>query len=190
MNGLRTLRQVLHDHASLLDGRHVSSDLCEASLLSLELVIREFLIAEELAGLSNSAQSALEHVKGAITLLNSIAEGIIVRQNSPPVVCTGRIGRPPFMIPREQLFFLIENNFTAPHIAEMIGVSLRTVHRRISEYGLSISARYSTLTDEELDQIVDDIQGQFPTCGNRQMNGHLLSRGYRIQQCGIRESQQ
>ncbi len=79
------------------------------------------------------------------------------------------------MIPREQLFFLIDNNFTGPHIAEMIGVSLRTVHRRILEYELYISAQYFTLTDEELDQIVDDIQGQFPTCGNRQMNGNCLS---------------
>lgn len=74
-------------------------------------------------------------------------------------------------------------------MAEMIGVSLRTIHRRMSEYGLSIGSQYTSLTDDELDQIVITIQDQFPNCGNRQMYGHLLSQGYRVQQERIRESQ-
>ena len=59
----------------------------------------------------------------------------------------------------------------------------------MSEFGLSIRAQYSNISDSDLDQIVREIQQQFPTCGNRQMQGHLLSRGYRIQQIRIRESQ-
>lgn len=59
----------------------------------------------------------------------------------------------------------------------------------MSEFGLSIQAQYSDITDQELDRIVYEIQRQFPMCGNRQMLGHLLSRGYRIQQSHIRESQ-
>ncbi len=34
-----------------------------------------------------------------------------------------------------------------------------------------------------------DIQSQFPTCGNKQMMGHLQSRGYRVQQIRVREAQ-
>ena len=34
-----------------------------------------------------------------------------------------------------------------------------------------------------------EIQSHFPTCGNRQMIGHLLARGYRVQQIRVREAQ-
>ncbi len=68
-------------------------------------------------------------------------------------------------------------------------MSVRTIYRRMSEYGLSISSQYATLTDQELDELVVRIQDQFSACGNRQMRGHLLSMGYRVQQCRIRDSQ-
>ena len=76
----------------------------------------------------------------------------------------------------QDLIFLV-SKFTAPQISEMLGVSLRTVCRRMSQYSLSVSASYADLTDDELDELVKAIQDQFPMCGNRQMIGHLLSRG-------------
>ena len=42
------------------------------------------------------------------------------------------------------------------------------------------------LTDQQLDGIVRDIQTQFPTCGNWQMQGHQLASGIRMQQQLIR----
>ena len=71
----------------------------------------------------------------------------------------------------------------------MIGVSVRTIRRRMSDFGLSVRAQYSTMSDAELDRMVCDIQSSLSMCGNRQMQGHLLSRGHRIQQIRIRESQ-
>ena len=59
----------------------------------------------------------------------------------------------------------------------------------MTDFFLSIRAQYSSLTDQELDAIVCDIQSQFPMCGNKQMQGHLLSRGHRVQQNRIREAQ-
>ena len=70
----------------------------------------------------------------------------------------------------------------------MIGVSTRTVHRRLSEYGLSIRDTFSNLTDRELDEVVSSVHQEFPMCGNRQMSGHLQARGIRVQQHRIRES--
>ena len=84
---------------------------------------------------------------------------------------------------------LIEHRFSVPQIAEMFGVSISTVRRRMTEYGLSISATYSSITDEELDALVKYIQIMFPMCGNRQMLGQLLARGVRVQQHRVRESQ-
>ena len=94
----------------------------------------------------------------------------------------GEVGRPSFIVSHEQLSFLIENGFSVPQIADMIGVS-------ISEFGLCIRARYSQLTDDVFDSIVHEIQVEFPFCGYRQMQGHLLSRGFRVHQVHERESQ-
>ncbi len=104
-------------------------------------------------------------------------------------VIDGSLGRPSFKIPVEQLQYLIENGFSVPELAEIIGVSIRTVRRRMSDFGLSIRAQYSLITDTELDALVSEIQLQFPMCGNRQMQGHLLSRGFRVQQSRVREVQ-
>lgn len=104
-------------------------------------------------------------------------------------VRTGAVGRPGFDVSLQQLFFLVENGFSVPQISDMIGVSVRTVRRRVSEFGLSIRAQYSTITNDELDRLVREFQVQYPLCGNRQMSGHLLSRGYRVQQNRVRESQ-
>ena len=96
------------------------------------------------------------------------------------------MGRPRFAIPREQLAYLIENKFSVPQVSEMLGVSIRTIRRRMTEYGLSVAAQYATLTDDDLDHLVHSIQEQFPMCGNKQMQ---VSRGIRVQQHRVRESQ-
>jgi len=54
---------------------------------------------------------------------------------------------------------------------------------------LSIRSTYSTISDAELDNIVQDTQEQYPNWGNRQMYGYLLSRGIRLQMERVRESQ-
>ena len=51
----------------------------------------------------------------------------------------GRRGRPSFEISREQLSFFIEQGFKVKDISAMLGVSVRTVERRMSLFGLSIS---------------------------------------------------
>ena len=76
---------------------------------------------------------------------------------------------------------MIENRFTVPQIANVIGVSVRTIRRRMSDTGLFVRQQYSIITDQELDNLVSQIQHQFPTCGNQQMQAHLLSRGSSIQ---------
>ena len=45
------------------------------------------------------------------------------------------------------------------------------------------------MTDDQLDELVAAVQQQFPNWGNRQMYGHLLSRGIRVPFSRVRESQ-
>ena len=83
----------------------------------------------------------------------------------------------------------MENRFTISQIADMLAVSERTVFRRMNEFSLSVTMQYSTISDDDLDGLVGEIQHNFPMCGNIQMQGHLFSRGHRVQQVRIRESQ-
>lgn len=82
---------------------------------------------------------------------------------------------------------LLEHQFTVPQIATMLGVSVSTV-QRMTEFNFSVSATYATLTDER-DSLVSDIQHIFLNRENRQMEGQLLARGFRIQRHCIREAQ-
>ena len=52
----------------------------------------------------------------------------------------------------------------------------------MSEFGLSVTALYSSVTNQELDVLVSQIKDAFPNCGSRLMRGHLLcrARGHRI----------
>lgn len=61
-----------------------------------------------------------------------------------PVVKSNQQGRPSFDIRKEQLEYLIETNFTVPQISALLGVSKRTIERRLAAYGIRISGRYSS----------------------------------------------
>lgn len=72
-------------------------------------------------------------------------------------------------------------------MAQLFGVSKRTLERRLSEFGLRVRANYARLTDSELDATVNDIIADFPNVGCKRMSGLLLGCGFRIQQSRIRE---
>ena len=59
--------------------------------------------------------------------------------------------------PCTQIEYLIENRFTALQIAQMLGVSLSTIRRKMALYGLSIRAEYAQISDDELDAMITDI---------------------------------
>ena len=101
-------------------------------------------------------------------------------------VFSGQSGRPRYRITEEQLQFLIDRRFTVLEIASMLGVGVRTVERRMNEFRLSIGRCYSTITDTELDSVVDSIIRSFPNTGYKRMSGFLMSRGLRVQQDRIR----
>ena len=187
---LRTLRRVGSDLITFQDGRRIPLDVVDAFVLSLQLVYRELIALEHLTGFDSDVEHACEVVRQSLRRLRMLQDEPSPRHDnhSPPVLRTGCIGRPRFEIPREQVIFLIESGFTAPQMAEILGVSISTV-RRMADYGLSITAEYTPFTDEELDRVVGEIHADFPMCGNTQMQGHLVSRGFRVQQQRIREAQ-
>ena len=103
---------------------------------------------------------------------------------------TGNRGKPKYVVPQEQVEFLIEGHFSVPEISKLLGVSPRTVERRMSEYELSIQGSYDGMNDNELDDIVTRILKDFPNTGYKRMTGLLLARGIRLQQSRIRSAMQ
>ena len=184
------LRRVSSDLSVFPDFNDISDDTLDSFILSLELVSRRLVLLE---AINATEYDGLEDVMSCLSTLRSIYDLRRVLELSfnyqIQPVSIGMVGRPSFNISNEQLTYLVENEFSVPQIADMIGVSVSTIRRRMTEFGLSVRARYSQLTEDELDEIVSEIQGQFPCCGNRQMQGHLLSRGFRVQKNRVRESQ-
>ena len=186
---INTLRRVAADLQRFSDGRRIDEDQLDAFSLSLHLAYRELAALECFNMLDSCGLLAMECVGRALENIERMQEDDDEQVYRHPAIVGSNAGRPRFEIPRTQLTFLVESGFTGLQMAEMLGVSLRTVRRRLSEYGISISAQYSTVSDDQLDEIVAEIQQQFPLCGNRQMLGHLLARGLRVQQIRVRETQ-
>ncbi|XDV52397.1 hypothetical protein PO909_021128, partial [Leuciscus waleckii] len=91
-----------------------------------------------------------------------------------------RTGRPKYNIEIETLSELCERNFSVHYIAKLLGVSCRTVSRRIREFGLS-TKKYSNLSDQDLNRLVAQIKNEMPSAGFRMVKGRLQSMGIHIQ---------
>ena len=112
----------------------------------------------------------------ALVLLQDIYE----KEDSPvitvPVSCQqgdGRLGWPRLVVSQEQLEKLLEMQFDCPTIAKLLGVSLSTIRRRMNDYGLSVKSYYSTLSDQDLDQLVLQLKCDYPSSGYRVIDGIL-----------------
>lgn len=139
----------------------------------------------------NIPSEASEAVGVALSLLEELNRSCSVRSPCgyvPVVFHENSRGRPRLEVKQEQLEYLLHLGFKCPKIAEVLGVSLSTVRRRMSEFGLSVSALYSQINDHQLDVLVSQIKHEFPNCGSRLMHGHLVSRGHRVSQARVRES--
>lgn len=126
----------------------------------------------------------LQQVKAIVAQLDND----IIMGYSPKKVYSGCRGRPSFDIPKEQIELFLEYNFSLPQISEMLGVSLSTVTRRLKDYGLSVTQTYSTISNTELDEIMQQLVSEFPNCGYRRMTGFLRARGINVQQIRVREA--
>ena len=185
------LRRTAHD-ISQFDERSIPTDVLDCWIISLEFVYRELIVLDTCSQLDGLQRNGLGIVRECILKFKELLERSVQSYWIHPtrhLSGFGFVGRPSYDIPYQQMLFLIEHRFSVPQIADMLGVSVRTIRRRMTTFGLSIRAQYSNISDQELDDLVQDIQQQFPMCGNKQMQGHLLHRGFRVQQTRIRDSQ-
>ena len=183
----------MSDVSALVGEELVPVEILEGLETQLELAYRELACLEVLGDLNTEQSDSLKYTEQAldeIKELNSeMGQPSPSRYSAAPVDRRGLVGRPVYDIPKNQLQYLLQCRFTVPQISMMLNVSVRTIRRRMEVYNLFIRNLYSAISDEDLDTSVKCIQDQFGFCGNRQMQGHLLSGGIRVQQHRIRESQ-
>ena len=88
-------------------------------------------------------------------------------------------GRPRFQISKEQLQYLHSLSFSWTAIADMLMVSRMTVYQRRVEFGLLVEPQ-SSISDQELIRIVQQLSVQHPQVGQSFIYGRLRSLGYRV----------
>ena len=84
--------------------------------------------------------------------------------------------------------YFLEHGFSGQQVANMLGVPLSTVQRRMREYGLSIRQTYSQISKVELNRLVHDCISEFPNAGYGMVGGWLRHNGYRVQEARVRAS--
>ena len=104
-------------------------------------------------------------------------------------VKNGRPGRPSVDIPPEVLEDLRGLGFTWDKIARIFRVSRWTIMRRVRSFDLEHLSLFSTMSDEEIDSIIQDfIARHGSTTGETYLRGHSRAMGYTVQRRRIRES--
>ena len=172
----------------LMEGVSLNNDenQFDSALFKLEQIIQIGLCSEE-QGLWHQVlpEGLLETLINLFNTLMKIsfAPGPEIISTKPLAVQDGSgPGRPAFDIPKETLKLYLSYRFTNAMIAEMLGVSGKTVSRRLKEFGLREEIpKYTDITNEDLDKIVSEIYKDFPNCGIRRMKGFLCARGIYLQ---------
>lgn len=143
---------------------------------------RIFLSALENVGLPNEVRERLDEL--------SMLFGM---RNEPPpcnsvVKMLGPCGRFRLQITEEHLQSLLQLGLPATCVADIVGVSRRTLYRMMQEYNMSVGSLYSTMTDDALDMEVRAIKSRQPHAGYQTVKGCLQADGHHVQWTRIKAS--
>lgn len=113
---------------------------------------------------------------------------VSARFNPVTLQHTGRPGRPKKIIDPNWLraAMLPSNGFTITDIARYCDVHTQTVYKALTEH--QIPHKYSQITDDELDQLIEEFKLEKPESGYRYALGYLRSHGIRVQHIKVLDS--
>lgn len=177
---------------AILDRLH--SQLCHLlNRPSIDLDFLEFTCTQELVFLNalssqeNFPHAVMEGLREVIQIIGEINHSQQCTHNTVNFE-SGKVGRPRVLLPEERLRDLIAMSLPVPCIAKLLGVSTRTIQRRMSEIGLAVRDTYCSVLDEELDALVSTVKSRNLYAGYRMMKGLLQAMGHRVQWERIRAS--
>ncbi|XP_039468510.1 uncharacterized protein LOC116314664 [Oreochromis aureus] len=167
------LQRLLHKVSQVMHRQPLDVDY-------LQFVIdHEMVLLRSLSDQVEIPQSILNALIELSTVLSM--EDVNEQTPSQVSVSEGKLGRPNYNVSPVQLQILTEMFLSITQIAKLLGISVRTVKRRLHEYGISIKQCYSTTSDEELDNLVSSIKTRTPHVGYRMMKGMLQAMGHHVQ---------
>jgi len=130
----------------------------------------------------------MDKVKEAYDLLLSSRDfENVMTVRTPGLIYTNRRGRPSFNIPEDTMVYLLENHFSIRQMAEILGVSERTVINKLNFYNLSIRGTYTLLDDADLMNKIRQKVSEFPSIGYRSILGHLKADGIRVTEARVKQ---
>lgn len=136
--------------------------------------------------LMNNCMIVANHLRNAAEEIEIVDERR--RPSGVTGIRSGRAGRPRTSISVNQIEFLREMHFSWANIANIIGVSERTLRRWRQETGEDrFEERWSNNSDEELTRVMTEISQRTSNVGETRMTGALRCRGIRVQRRRIRQ---
>ena len=174
------MKQLLVFVERIICSYQLGRDPCDLDLLIYQVA----KLLGILTTVAYCSDQVLDAVGQSLTLLEELQSSCSLAsvEGYVPQVSSGNIrGRPRLNVTKEQIEYLLHLGFSCPKLADVIGVSLSTIRRRMEEYGL-----YFTISDRELDHLAEQIKKDFPNCGYHMMQGHLLHQGHRIPHAHVR----
>ena len=133
-------------------------------------------------------QDLVVAMEGELEKLSQVAESC-PELNTTINVCstlTSTGGRPAFKLAKEQIEQLWDTGMNWKEIANFLGVSARTLHRKRIEYG--IEQNFSEISDADLDKQVQEVLQLTPYSGESYIRGSLQGRNIHVQRARIRRS--
>ena len=128
----------------------------------MDLLYRHLLVLPEV---DDDSLSVLGQLLGTMRSMYQYSDDSENAQRTTFYRSETRVGRPRFDILQDQLEYLLDLRFTCSHIATLLGVSLRTIRRRMDEFGIAVRDRYSAMADAELDEEIGEIKRYYPNAG-------------------------
>ena len=118
------------------------------------------MVQNQLMDLNNEADVLVGHLRSHLGVLQRGADAGPSPYRAPT---TFSGGRPRFDITAGQLERLHSLDFSKVKIAELLGVSRWTIHRRVKD--LNLDRPYADITEEELDFVVRTYRSSHPFTG-------------------------
>lgn len=132
----------------------------------------ELILLESFADQTNIPQIIIDTLRQLSILVKAKIEANPTTSIQLETVVGAR-GRSKFIISKEQLKNMLDTCLSVSCIAELLGVSKSTIFRRMQEYDLSVRELYSSISDEDLDNMIRTIKTQMPNAGYRMVKGQL-----------------
>ncbi|XP_076843075.1 uncharacterized protein LOC143487790 [Brachyhypopomus gauderio] len=131
-----------------------------------------------------SADLDVELDQTVLNVLQDVAHQLHVLSETEEV----NVGRPSYNLPPNIIEAHLLLGHTAGNIAQLFGVSERTIRRRMAQYGIRVCSLLTPMDNKDLDETVAQILQHHPNCGYRMMVGYLNAQGIRIQRQRVQES--